>query len=73
MTNQSVEAAPGRAGIRWYEIRRTDGAYSVYQQGTYAPADGVHRKDGLTTRPTSWYVPCGGLTSCHDGGTELGC
>jgi hypothetical protein len=43
VTNQSVEAAPGVAGVRWYEIRRVDGAYSLYQQGTYAPADGVHR------------------------------
>jgi hypothetical protein len=48
VTNQSVEARPGVAGIRWYEIRRTDGKkqgsdYSVYQQGTYAPDDGVHR------------------------------
>jgi hypothetical protein len=44
VTNQSVEARPGVAGVRWYEIRR-DGAgnYSLYQQGTYAPADGVHR------------------------------
>ena len=43
VTNQSVEAAPGVAGVRWYEIRRTGGVYSVYQQGTYAPGDGVHR------------------------------
>ena len=43
MTNQSVEATPGVAGARWYEIRRTGGTYSVYQQGTYAPGDGVHR------------------------------
>ncbi len=43
VTNQSVEAAPGVAGVRWYEIRRTGGTYSLYQQGTYAPADGVHR------------------------------
>jgi hypothetical protein len=43
VTNQSVEAAPGIAGVRWYEIRRINGAYSVYQQGTYSPADGVHR------------------------------
>ena len=43
MTNQSVEAAPGLAGTRWYEIRRVNGTYSVYQQGTYAPNDGVHR------------------------------
>jgi len=43
VTNQSVEASPGVAGARWYEIRRTGGSYSVYQQGTYAPNDGVHR------------------------------
>lgn len=44
VTAQSVEALPGIAGMRWYEIRRSSaGAYSVAQQGTYAPADGVHR------------------------------
>jgi len=43
VTNHSVEALPGVAGVRWYEIRRTNGQYSVFQQGTYAPNDGVHR------------------------------
>jgi hypothetical protein len=43
VTNQSVEALPGVAGVRWYEIRRTGGTYSLYQQGTFAPSDGVHR------------------------------
>jgi len=43
VTNQSVEAAPGIAGVRWYEIRRTSGVYSIKQQGTFAPGDGVHR------------------------------
>jgi hypothetical protein len=43
VTNQSVEAAPGVAGVRWYEIRRTNGVYSLKQQGTFAPGDGVHR------------------------------
>jgi hypothetical protein len=43
VTSQSVEAAPGIAGMRWYEIRRTGGSYAIEQQGTYAPADGVHR------------------------------
>ena len=31
------------AGARWYEIRRTNGVYSIRQQGTFAPADGVNR------------------------------
>ena len=44
VTNQAVEAAPGVAGVRWYEIRRNGaGTYSLAQQGTYAPGDGVHR------------------------------
>jgi hypothetical protein len=43
VTNQSVEALPGVAGVRWYEIRRTGGTYSVFQQGTFAPGDGIHR------------------------------
>jgi hypothetical protein len=43
VTNQTVEAAPGRAGVRWYEIRRSGGTYSLQQQGTFAPADGVNR------------------------------
>jgi hypothetical protein len=43
VTNQSVEALPGIAGVRWYEIRRTGATYSLYQQGTFAPNDGVHR------------------------------
>jgi len=43
VTAQSVEATPGVAGMRWYEVRRAGGSYSVFQQGTYAPADGVHR------------------------------
>ena len=47
VTNQSVEAAPGVAGVRWYEIRRSENpkpsTYSVYQQGTFNPPDGVNR------------------------------
>jgi hypothetical protein len=44
VTNQSVEARPGIAGVRWYELRSIDGATpTLFQQGTYAPEDGVHR------------------------------
>ncbi|TQM63863.1 hypothetical protein [Humibacillus xanthopallidus] len=44
VTTQSVEAAPNVAGMRWYELRRDgSGTYSLYQQGTYAPGDGVNR------------------------------
>jgi hypothetical protein len=43
VTNQSVEAAPGVAGVRWYEIHRDASGYSLFQQGTLAPGDGIHR------------------------------
>jgi len=32
-----------RAGIRWYEIRNPSTTPTIYQQGTYAPADGQYR------------------------------
>ncbi len=44
--NHTVNAdGLGKAGIRWYEIRKSQPAasfWSIYQQGTYAP-DGSHR------------------------------
>jgi hypothetical protein len=43
VTNQSVEAAPATAGVRWYEVRRRNSNYRLYQQGTYAPADAINR------------------------------
>jgi subtilisin-like proprotein convertase family protein len=45
VTNQSVEATTGIAGMRWYEVRSPNSSPVVYQQGTYAPgaSDGIHR------------------------------
>ena len=43
LLNHTVDAGGGRAGIRWYEVRDPGGAASIYQQGTYAPADGNSR------------------------------
>lgn len=32
------------SGIRWMELRRTNGSdWSIYQEGTFAPNDGLHR------------------------------
>jgi len=36
VTNHTVNAGNSRAGVRWYELRRSGGAWSIYQQGTYA-------------------------------------
>jgi len=33
----------GVSTVRWYELRNTGGTLAVYQQGTFAPGDGLHR------------------------------
>lgn len=43
MLNHTVDAGGDRAGIRWYELRKTGGPWSIYQQGTYAPSDNLER------------------------------
>ncbi|MBK7678341.1 MAG: hypothetical protein IPJ29_02840 [Chitinophagaceae bacterium] len=43
VVNATVDAnGAGRAGIRWWELRRSGGAWSIFQEGTYSP-DGSHR------------------------------
>lgn len=40
VTNHTVNAAtglPGKAGIRWYELRDSGSGWGIIQQGTYAP------------------------------------
>lgn len=40
----TVDAGTNQAGIRWMELRRTPGNdWALHQEGTYAPADGIHR------------------------------
>lgn len=44
VANFTVDVGSQRAGIRWYEINKTGPAtYVVANEGTYAPADGLHR------------------------------
>ena len=45
ITNHTVKADDsGRAGVRWYELRKyPDGDWEIYQQGTFAPDDGNSR------------------------------
>jgi len=43
VTNHTVDVNnTDRAGVRWYELRRTGGVFSVRQQGTWSP-DATHR------------------------------
>ncbi|MCL4267651.1 MAG: DUF11 domain-containing protein [Anaerolineae bacterium] len=43
LANFAVDVGSDRSGIRWYELRRSGGAWSIYQEGTHAPDDGLHR------------------------------
>lgn len=43
VTNHTVNAGGGRAGVRWYELRKYDDEWTMHQQGTYAPDDGENR------------------------------
>jgi hypothetical protein len=47
------------AGIRWYELRKTTGAWSVYQQGTYSPADNNSRWMGSIAMDSSGNIALG--------------
>jgi hypothetical protein len=43
VTNHTVDVdGTNHAGVRWYEIRRTNNAFSLHQAGTFAP-DAHHR------------------------------
>ncbi len=44
--SNTVNLGSSVAGIRWYELRQTAGVWSVYQTGTYGPADGISRWNG---------------------------
>ncbi len=40
----SVDAGGDVSGVRWMELRRLPGEnWTIYQEGTFAPGDGVHR------------------------------
>jgi hypothetical protein len=37
VTNHTVNAGSNVGGVRWYELRKTTGSWSVYQQSTFSP------------------------------------
>ncbi|MEO8460256.1 MAG: hypothetical protein ABI451_06990 [Dokdonella sp.] len=61
VTNQSVEAAPGIAGIRWWEVRNLSTTPTLYQDSTYAPGigDGIHRWMGSIAGDSSGNIGLG--------------
>ncbi|MFT5139060.1 MAG: hypothetical protein ACI9H8_000746 [Lysobacterales bacterium] len=59
--NTTVDAGLDRAGIRWAEVRSTDGdsAWSLQQDGTFAPADGIERWMGSIAQDQSGNIALG--------------
>jgi Secretion system C-terminal sorting domain/SprB repeat len=41
--NFVTDVGSDRGGIRWCELRKTTGSWLLYQEGTFAPADGLNR------------------------------
>jgi plastocyanin len=59
VTNHTVSSG-GVAGVRWYEIRNPNGSPpTLFQQGTYAPGDGVHRWMGSAAMDRSGNLAIG--------------
>jgi hypothetical protein len=59
VTNHTVDVSSTVAGIRWYEIRKTTGAWSIYQQSTYGPTDSKSRWMGSIAQDTSGNIALG--------------
>lgn len=59
VTNHTVNVGGNRAGVRWYEFRKTTGNWFVYQEGTYAPADGHCRWMGSIAMDTAGTIAFG--------------
>ena len=57
--NHSVNATSNQAGVRWYELQKTTGAWSIFQQSTYAPADGKSRWMGSIAMDTAGNIALG--------------
>jgi len=59
VVNHTIKTTSGTAGIRWYELRKSTGDWTLYQQGTYAPADGRYRWMGSIAQDTSGNIALG--------------
>ena len=60
VTNHTVDAnGADRGGVRWYEVRNPGGAPSIYQQGTFAPADTLSRWMGSAAMDSAGNIGLG--------------
>ena len=68
--SNTVNTGNAIAGIRWYELRQNQSTqhFSIYQQGTYAPKDGVNRWNGAIGMDGDGDIA---LAYCADDSTTL--
>jgi hypothetical protein len=66
VVNHSVNASSNRAGVRWYELRKSTGPWGIYQQSTYAPSDNNSRWMGSIAMDTSGTIALGYSVSGSD-------
>ena len=64
--NHTVATGPSKAGIRWYELRKTTGSWAMYQQSTYSPADADSRWMGSIAMDTAGSIALGFSVSGPD-------
>ena len=57
--NHTVDVTSTQAGIRWYELRKTTGAWSIFQQSTYSLADNNSRWMGSVAMDSSGNMALG--------------
>jgi hypothetical protein len=59
VTNHTVDISSTVAGIRWYELRKTSSAWSIYQQATYSISDNNSRWMASMAMDTSGNIALG--------------
>lgn len=67
LANHTVNVGSNRAGIKWYELRKENGGnWEIYQQGVYAPDDGLSRWMGSIAMNADGTIALGYSVSSGD-------
>ncbi len=63
VVDHTVNAGSNRAGVRWYQLTDQGSGWGIEQQGTFAPADGLHRWMGSVAQEISMPETPGSIQS----------
>lgn len=66
LCNHTVNVGNDVAGVRWYEMRKTTGAWAIYQEDTYAPSDNNCRWMGSMAMDTAGNIALGYSVSSNN-------